>query len=124
MSGNRELIEKVMQEFRGISFDEFLTLNYSDINARIKKHVNKIWVKTVVVFRIGHMSENTDEFLRHYYLHESDYVRKKEVALLLNPAEIVCNTQLYKMLKRTLPMVEGPFMRNLVANLYKNDPEL
>lgn len=124
MSTNKELIENIMEEFRGISFNEFLTLSYSEINARIKKHVNKIWIKTVVAFRIGHMAENTDEFFRHHYLCENDYVNKKEVVILLNPADISCNEQLYKMLKRRLPMVDGPFMRSMIANLKKNDPDL
>lgn len=117
---------EVLREFLENCSGEVRNIDAKHINGILRERINRITVYYVCSHRIGHLAENTDDFLRHYYLDKDIYETNKEVLLLLNNinGEVISNYQLLEMIHRVFPVISDPLLIYMINILAKDDPQL
>lgn len=119
-------VNEVLSRYIKIYNGEISNVEAKEINRILRESVHKIKVYFLCAYRIGHLAENTDDFLRKYYVDKDIFEENREVILLVNdtPIEKVCNKQLIEMINRVFPVIDDQLMLEMINQLAKDDAEL
>lgn len=109
---------------RGISYQ--CDLEIIKFNELVKKNFNKIFLVNITTSRIGHLAPGAEECLKNIFLNYNYYIKNKYCIIFVFPEnkDDICNLQLYKMVKRTIPVIEEKEVIKFFQTLHEFDNEL
>ncbi|MDP7422874.1 MAG: TIGR04372 family glycosyltransferase [bacterium] len=118
--------KRILKEIKSLLSGTQGNATIEGVNQRLRRFVNKITLRQIIAFRIGHLAFNTEDFLRHFHFYHEEAKKNKHLILLFSvtPEENIVNHQLMTMIKRNYPVIDSPLLLNVIFSLAENDPQL